>query len=349
MSTLVDLASDTATRPTPAMRRAIADADVGDEQLREDPTVRRLEEMVADLTGKEDALFLPSGTMCNVIALYVQCRPGDEVIVHRHSHPVYSEGGGPALHSRVSLCMLDGPRGTFTAQQVTEAILPPEPWKARTSLVACENTNHRAGGTVWDPKQIGAVCRAARRAGLRSHLDGARLMNAVVASGVDARRWCAQFGSAWIDFSKGLGCPMGAVLAGERALIEEARRAKHAFGGAMRQAGMMAAAGIHALEHHVDRLADDHALARALAEGLASVPGVELDPPSVETNIVCFRIAGAGLEPAELLARLPAHGVRFSLMAPGLLRGVTHLDVTAEGVRRAIAAVAAAVTGARTP
>jgi threonine aldolase len=339
MSALVDLASDTATRPTPAMRRAVAAAEVGDEQLREDPTVRRLEGMVAELTGKPEALFLPSGTMCNVIACYVQCRPGDEIVLHRDSHPLYSEGGGPALHSRVSVCPLDGPRGTFTAADVREAILPGEPWKARTRMVALENTNNRAGGTIWDPDELEDVCRTARVHGLRTHLDGARLLNAVVASGVSARRWCAPFDTVWIDLSKGLGCPMGAVLAGEPDLMAEARRAKHAFGGAMRQAGMMAAAGVHALRHHVDRLAEDHALARALAAGLAEAPGLELAQEPIETNIVAFRVPGVGLTSEELLARLRARGVRLGVIGPGLLRAVTHLDVSRAGVERAIRAV----------
>jgi threonine aldolase len=337
----VDLFSDTVTRPTPAMRRAMAEAEVGDEQQREDPTVNLLQDMVADLLGKEAALFLPSGTMCNQVAFAVHCRPGDEILLQEQAHPLLFEVGGPTPMVGALLRPLVGPRGLFTADQVRQAIRPPAYYMPRTRAVSIEQTSNVIGGICWPLEQIEAVCGAAREAGLVAHMDGARLMNAVVASGTPAHRFAAAFDSIWLDLSKGLGAPVGAVLAGSREFIEEAWRYKQRFGGAMRQAGIIAAAGVYALQHHVERLAEDHNRARRLAEELASIPGIGLDPRRVETNIVVFEVRG--LTGDEFGARtLASHGVRFSVLGPSTVRAVTHLDIPPGGIERAVEAARAA-------
>lgn len=331
----VDLQSDTVTRPTREMRQFMCEAEVGDEQKFEDPTVNLLQEMVADLLGKEAALFLPSGTMCNEIALRVHCRPGEEMIAHRTAHPIHYEGGGPAALAGVNVSVLDGARGQYDADAVTAAIRPDNRYMPRSRLLWVEQTSNLGGGSIWPLARIAAVTDAARRQGLRTHLDGARLMNAVVASGVAARDYAAPFDSAWIDFTKGLGAPVGAAIAGSRDFIAEAWRLKQQMGGAMRQAGIIAAGGVFALRHHVKRLAEDHANARRLAEGLAELPGVVLDPATVETNIVIFEARGA-LDAPSAVAALLARGVRMGAMSPRTIRAVTHLDVSAGQVERAL-------------
>jgi threonine aldolase len=341
---VIDLRSDTATRPTAAMRDAIARAEVGDEQLGEDPTVRILEERVARLLGQEAAVFLPSGTMANVIALFVLCSPGDEVILHRLSHVVYSENAGPAVHARVSLRQVDGEDGTFGGDELMSAMKSPGHQKPRTRLVAVENTNNRAGGSIWPLERLDEVVATARAAGLATHLDGARLMNAAVASGVECARIAGGFDSAWLDLSKGLGCPVGAVLAGDPSFIEEARWAKHLFGGALRQAGILAAAGVYALDRHVDRMAEDHALARELAEGAAALPGVKLAQTRVDTNIVHIDVAGTGVETEALLSRAAAEGVLLGRVSETVLRAVTHLDIRPDDVGATIDRLARAIS-----
>lgn len=342
----IDLSSDNAARPTEAMRRFMSRAAVGDEERGEDPTVVELEEMVADLTGKAAAVFMPSGTMCNVVAYFVHCEPGDEIILHESSHPVYSGYTGPAVRGRASVHLLAGERGIFTGAQVLEAIQRNSPAKPRSRLVSVENTHNRGGGSVWTLAQIEDVCSVARANGLRAHLDGARLLNAVVASGVSAAEYCAPFDSAWIDLSKGLGCPMGGVLAGDTGFVAEARRGKYLFGGLMHKAGIEAAAGIYALRHHVSRLAEDHALARELARGLAEIPGLELRATPVQTNIVYFDVSGAGLDSATLLELVAPAGVRFKAVAATVLRAVTHLGIRPEHIPRAVEAVRSAVASA---
>jgi threonine aldolase len=334
---VVNLYSDTQTRPTAAMRRAMAEAEVGDEQRFEDPTVNALTERVADLLGHEAAVFLPSGTMCNAIAFRLHIRPGgDEVILHRTAHPIIAEAGGPGAISGAVLCPVDGPRGMFDAETLRAHLRPPgDRYSPRSRLVSLEQTTNIVGGRVWPLEQMQSVLAAAREAGMRSHLDGARLMNAVVASGVPAREWGSMFDTAWIDFTKGLGAPVGAVLAGSRELIDEAWRYKQMWGGALRQAGIVAAAGLYALDHHVERLADDHENARVLAEGLAELPGVELDPADVETNIVVFGFADA----AWLCTELERAGVRMGVIGPGRVRAVTHLDVDRAEIESALATV----------
>ncbi len=326
----VNLYSDTQTQPTEGMRRAMAEAEVGDEQRGLDPTVNRLQERVAGLLGHERGLFLPSGTMCNGIAFRLHVRPGgDEVVLDRTSHPIVAEAGGPAAISGAMLSELDGDGGRFSAEQLEAAIRPPDRYLPRTRLVSVEQTTNLAGGRVWPLEQIDAVLATARSHGLRAHLDGARLLNAVVAAGVPADRYAAGFDTAWLDFSKGLGAPVGAVLCGSAELIEEAWRYKQMWGGALRQAGVLAAACLYALDHHVDRLAEDHDNAKVLARGLG------LEAP--DTNIVIFPTPDAG----ALKAKLIEHGVQTSVIAPGRLRFVTHLGVDREGVDHAVEAFAA--------
>ena len=338
--TFVDLFSDTVTRPTEPMRRAMYDAEVGDEQLGEDPTVLRLEDMVAALTGKEAAVFLPSGRMCNIIAYFVHCRPGDEVILHRDTHSVYSETAGPAVHARVSLFWLGGARGQFTGDDVQDAIRGGLQWEPRSRQVTVEQTSNRGGGSVWSLARLEEVGRVAHANGLVTHMDGARLLNAAVASGVPAAVQAAPFDSVWVDLSKGLGCPVGAVLAGSAAFIEDARRGKHLFGGAMRQAGVIAAAGVYALQHHVARLAEDHALAAAIADRVRETPGLAV-AEEPDTNILLIDVA-PGRTTADVAERALAAGVRFSQFGPQLLRAVTHLDVEPSDLDKVARALAGA-------
>jgi threonine aldolase len=318
------------------MRRAMANAEVGDEQSFADPTVIALCERVADLLGHEAAVFLPSGTMCNAIAFRLHVGPGgDEVVLHRTSHPIIAEAGGPAAISGAVLCPVEGAGGMFDAETLRSMLRPPgDRYAPRSRLVSLEQTTNIAGGRVWPLSQMESVLAVARGAGMRAHLDGARLMNAVVATGVPARDWASGFDTAWLDFTKGLGAPVGAVLAGSRELIDEAWRYKQMWGGSMRQAGILAAAGLYALDHHVERLADDHENARVLAEGLAELEGVSLDPADVETNIVVFGVPEADAF-CEALERA---GVKMLAIGAQRVRAVTHLDVDRAGVEQAIAA-----------
>ncbi len=339
---MIDLYSDTQTRPTAAMRAAIAAAEVGDEQKFQDPTINRLRERVCALLGKEDAVFLPSGTMANEIAIAVHCRPGDEVLAEKSSHIIHFEGGGPAALAGVMIRAIDGGAGapgTFEATDVAAAARPDNRYFPRTRLVCVEQTANLAGGRVWPVDRLQAVAAAARERGLATHMDGARLMNAVVASGVSADRHAAGFDSVWIDFSKGLGCPFGAMLAGSRDFIAEAWRLKQRWGGAMRQAGIVGAAALHALDHHVERLAEDHDNARLLAAELALLPGVVVDPATIDTNIVFFGLCDTALDAPALVAALEARGVVMGAFDATTIRAVTHLDVSRDDVLRAAAAV----------
>lgn len=346
MSTFaVDLFSDTVTRPTAAMRRAMAEAEVGDEQNREDPTVNRLQAMVAELLGQEAALFLPSGTMCNQVAFAVHCRPGDEILLHETAHPLLYEAGGPSAMVGAIMRPLPGARGMFTAEQVRQAVRPAVHFMPRTRALSIEQTANIAGGVCWPLAQIEEVCAAGHAAGLACHMDGARLMNAVVASGTAARIFGRLFDSVWLDLTKGLGAPVGAVLAGSKAFIEAAWVFKQRFGGAMRQAGIIAAAGIHALEYHVNRLAEDHERARSLARGLAELPGIAVDAERVDTNIVIFDVRGTSITGEEFARRTERSGVRFSVLGPTLVRAVLHLDVPPDGVERALSAARSALRG----
>ena len=332
----VNLFSDTQTRPSTAMRRAMADAEVGDEQRGLDPTTLRLEARVAELLGHEAALFLPSGTMCNVIAFRLHLRPGgDEVILAANSHPVNFEAGSPATLAHAMTRQLDAPTGIFEPDQLEAAVRAPgDRYAPRSRMVSVENTTNHGGGRVWPLPTIEGLLDVARRHGLRAHLDGARLMNAVVATGVSAADYAGGFDTAWIDFSKGLGAPAGAVLAGSVELIQEAWRHKQMLGGALRQSGMLAAGCLFALDHHVDRLAEDHEHAQLLAQSLAKLPGVDVDPAAVDTNIVIFGVADA---PA-VAGRLEAAGVQVTPLGADRLRAVTHRDVDRREIYRALKA-----------
>jgi threonine aldolase len=318
------------------MRRAIAEAEVGNEQAKEDPTTNRLQDMVAELLGKDAALFLPSGTMCNAIAYRVHCQHGDEVIADVTCHAIHFETGGPAALSGVTMRSVDGERGVFTAAQAEAAIRRPTNHHPRSRLIAIEQTSMGGGGTVWPLDTIRAVSATAQRHNVATHMDGARLLNAVVASGIRARNFAESCDSVWIDLTKGLGCPVGAVLAGTKDFIEQAWRWKHQFGGAMRQSGVVAAAGVYALQHNVDRLAEDHANARAFAEALSEIPGVRVDVSSVETNILFFDVSETGWSAFDLSKRLLMQGIRVGPRDNDkTIRALTHLDVTRRDVDEA--------------
>ena len=337
----IDFGSDTGTRPTAAMRQAMANAVVGDEQAGEDPTVNKLCEMACELTGHEAAVYLPSGTMCNAIAYRLYCRQGDGVILDELAHPIHAEAGGPAALSGAMMITVKGEQGIFTADQVHAAIRPYKHNRVVAKVVSVEQTSNFGGGAVWPYETMKGVSDAARERGLAMHMDGARLLNAAVASGRPAKDFAQLCDTTWIDLSKGLGCPVGAVLVGSKDLIHEAWHWKHQFGGSMRQAGIIAAAGVYAFEHHIDRLADDHENARRLARGLAQIEGIVLDPPDIATNMVFFDASGLGIDNFEMNRRLLEKGVRIGAgYGPkGLMRAVTHLDVDAAGIDVALAAV----------
>lgn len=333
---IVDLRSDTLTQPTPAMRAAIAAAAVGDDVWREDPTARRLEERAAEILGKEAALFVPSGTMANQIALLLHCRPGDEVVCARGSHVRLYESGAGAAWAGVQFAEIGGADGLFAPADVEAAVLPGDYHLPRTRLVAVENTHNRGGGRVWPLDRLRAVCEQARSRGLALHLDGARIWNAAVASGASEREIAAGFDTVSACFSKGLGAPVGSVIAGSRGDVERALRLRKMLGGGMRQIGLLCAAALHALEHHRARIADDHARARRLAEGLAEIPGLAIDAARVETNIVIVDVE-ARVSVAELCRRAAEQGVMIAPVGPRAVRAVTHLDVSDAGIERAIA------------
>ena len=335
----IDLRSDTVTRPSPEMRRAMAEAEVGDDVYGEDPTVRRLEATVAELTGKAAGLFVPSGTMANQLAIRCQTEPGDEVILDAGGHSFHFETGGTAAISGVQVNPIPTAAGVFDGLQLAAAIRPAGVAFPRSRMVIVENTHNFGGGTVWPLETLRDVARVAREHRLAVHLDGARLMNAVVASGVPAATFAAEADSVSLCLSKGLGAPVGTVLAGDGAFIDRARRFRKMLGGGMRQAGILAAAGLHALAHHVDRLADDHARARRLAEGLDGIDGLSVDLARVETNIVFVTVEGG--DAAGLADRLSRQGVLASATGPDQIRLVTHLDVDDAGVDRALEVFAA--------
>jgi threonine aldolase len=335
---MIDLRSDTATRPSREMRQFMAEAEVGDEQIREDPTVNKLQDMVAELTGKEAALFLPSGTMCNAIGIKIHTKPGDKIIMERDAHPFTSESGGPAVMSGVMTTLVDGNRGVFTADDVKRLVPPVTFHSAPTTLVLFENTHNKGGGRVWPLETLNDAADVAHELGLTTHMDGARLLNAVVASDIPAKVWSEKMDTVWIDLSKGLGAPVGGVLAGTKEKMEEARRYKHMFGGAMRQAGIIAAAGVYALEHNVDRMADDHENAQRLASGLSAIDGVELLHDTIDTNLVFFDVAGTGKSAPDIAAALKEKGVLMGAQGPTRFRTVTHLDVSKDDIETALKA-----------
>jgi threonine aldolase len=334
---VIDLRTDTVTQPTAGMREAIARAVVGDEQKREDPTVLELERRAAELLGRDEAVFLPTATMANQIALRIQTEPGDELLADEDAHLLTSEAGGPAVHSGLMMRGLRATDGRFGPDDVHAAI---RAWKGHhypvSRILSVENTNNAAGGRYWRLAEVEAVAAAAREHGLALHLDGSRLLNASVAAGVEAAAYGRLFDTVTLCLSKGLGCPMGAVLAGSQALVAKARRQKHLFGGALRQGGIVAAAGVYAFDHHVERLADDHRRARRLAAGLAAA-GLPVLSDRVETNFVQLDIGPLGLTRDEAIARLAADGIGLSAtVEPTVLRAVTHLDIDDEDVERAV-------------
>ena len=330
---IVDFRSDTVTKPTPAMRRAMAEAEVGDDVFGEDPTVRRLEIRVASILGKEAALFVPSGVMGNQLAITVHTRPGDEVVLAERSHLFHYESGAPALLSGVQLRPLNDGRGFLTGEAVRAVVRGRYDWEPRTRLVCLENTVNKAGGLVYPLDLTREVAAVAREHELRLHLDGARLWNAAVASGRTEAEIAAPFDTVTVCLSKGLGAPVGSLLAGETETIRRARRYRKLFGGGMRQVGILAAAGLYALEHHRADLAADHRRARHLAEALAPLPGFEIDPAAVETNIVI----AATTRPAEtVLARLDAQDIRMVAFGPHTIRATTHRDLTDADLDEAI-------------
>jgi threonine aldolase len=334
---MIDLRSDTKTKPSPEMRAAIAAAEVGDEQRREDPTVNRLEAMAGELLGQEEAVYVPTATMANEIALRVLGQPGDEVVAEQNSHVFISELGGPAVFAGLMTRQLPSVAGRFTPEQLRETTRHGDNTHTpATRIVSVENTHNASGGRVWPLAEVEAIVATARELELRLHLDGARVLNAATALGVPAAEIGRQFDTVTLCLSKGLGCPLGALVAGSTPLMAKARRLKHQFGGAMRQAGIVAAAGVYALEHHVDRLADDHVRARRLAEGLHEA-GVPVDLDQVETNFVQVDVGPLGLSPEEALERLSRQGVGLSMTVhPTILRAVTHLDVGDEEIDRAV-------------
>ncbi len=346
---MIELRSDTLTQPTKGMREAIANAVVGDEQKREDPTVLELERRAAELLGQEEAVFLPTATMANQIALRILTEPGDVLIAEEHAHVLRYEQGGPAVHSGLSTHPLPGFAGRLAPEQIRAAMTDPRSGhEPVTRLVALENTHNSSGGRVWPLDELEAVVATCRELELRVHLDGARVLNAATALGVPAAEIGRRFDTVTLCLSKGLGCPLGAVVAGSEELMLKARRAKHLFGGAMRQAGIVAAAGVYALDHHVERLADDHARARRLAEGLVAA-GLPIDLDAVETNFVQVDVEPFGLTKWEALERLKQAGVGLSATVhPTKLRAVTHLDVTDEDVERAIELIPSALGATRT-
>jgi threonine aldolase len=345
----VDLRSDTVTRPTPAMRRAIAEAVVGDDVFGDDPTVKRLEQRVADLAGKEAALYVPSGTMGNQLAVNALTRPGDEVVLETESHIVLYEQGGLAANSGCLAHPVRGARGVVDPSVIDAA------WRdaaaddhvARLSLLCLENTHNRHGGVIVPLAAMRSLAGAARARGMRVHLDGARLWNTSVATGVPVSDWAACADTLMMCFSKGLGAPVGSILAGPADVIRAARRTRKRWGGGMRQVGLLAAGCLHALDHHVERLADDHARAKRLAAGFRAAPGVRVEEP--DTNIVIATLEHPALEQAAMLAALAERGVRMVAFGAGRLRAIVHLDVDDAGIDRAITTfgeAAARLTGA---
>lgn len=325
-SQMYDFFSDTKTKPSRAMREAILDCPVGDEQKGEDPTTLALCERVAGLLGKEAAVFLPTGTMCNEIAVKVHTRHGDEIICEETSHLINFETGGPAALSGVMIRALSGKNGTFNASLLEDAIRPPSRYAPRTSLVCVEQTANMGGGTVWSLEQLNAVSDCARQAGVATHMDGARLLNASAATGVPASDYAAGYDSVWIDFSKGLGCPMGAVLAGSTEFVDQAWRLKQQLGGAMRQSGIIAAMCHFALDNNLARLVDDHTLAADLASHISAFTSVKQVLP-VETNIVIFDLKANAPTAKDVVETLKSNGVHVGAFGPRRVRIVTHLDV----------------------
>ena len=341
----IDLRSDTVTRPSKEMRRVIAEAEVGDDVLGDDPTVIALQEKVARLMGKEAAIFVPSGSMANQSAIRALTEPGDEIIAHADSHIYHYEAGAPAAISGCMLRLLPGEHGIFTAEQAAANLRPGDSHFPQSRLIVVENTHNRGGGTIWPMGHIQALRKLADERGLKMHLDGARLMNACVATGIPPQEYARYFDTVSTCFSKGLGAPVGSAVAGTAAVIRRVHRCRKMFGGGMRQSGLLAAAAIYALDHNIDRLAEDHRNAKRLAEGLAVLPHLRVDMAAVQTNIVYFDVDPSFCTGAALAERLAAQGVRMFATGPQRLRAVTHLDVSSEAIERALVVFQKTVAG----
>jgi threonine aldolase len=338
----VNLYSDTQTKPSAGMKDAMLQAEVGDEQHGDDLTIHALCDRMAAVLGKEAAVFLPSGTMCNQIAILTHCRPGDEIIAHEASHIIVNEGGGPGALAGASVLGLKGERGQFDVPTLQAALRGKRRNSPPQTLLEVEQTANAGGGSLWPLDSLNAVFDAAHAAGLRTHMDGARLMNAVVAAGVPAHEMAAGCDSVWLDFTKGLGAPLGAVLCGSEAFIDQAWRWKQRLGGALRQGGLCAAACLYALDHNIDRLAEDHVNARVLARGLAQIPGLTVEEP--ETNLVFFDTRGTGQTADDLADRARLSGVMISTVGRYRARACTHLDVDAAGVALAVEVIRGVAT-----
>ncbi len=319
--------SDTQTLATRAMREAILDIQLGDERHHEDPCTLSLCKRVADMLGMEAAVFLPSGTMCNEIAIAVHCKPGDEVICTRQSHIIFAESGGPAALSGVMMNPIDDELGMMTPEQVSSLVRPNSSFAPRSRLLIAEQTSNLGGGAIWPAEQLNAVGKTAQDAGLKTHLDGARLMNAQVATGISTQVYAQHYDSAWLGFTKGLGCPVGAVLAGSQAFIDKAWLFKRRWGGAMRQTGVLTAMCLYALDHHVERLAQDHHLAKRIGEALTNSPIVERILP-VDTNIIILDLAKDGLTAREVSTKLKSDDIEITVVGAYRIRIVTHMDVS---------------------
>jgi threonine aldolase len=340
---MLDLRSDTITKPTDAMRQAMALAPVGDDVFAEDPTVNLLQQKVASLLGKPAALFVPSGVMSNQLAINVQTQPGDEVIVEKESHIFNYETAAPSILSSVQLHLVAGERGVLRAAQLAPAVRPSAYYMPRTTLICLENTHNRAGGSIYPVEDIREIREFTKSLGIRMHLDGARLWNASVATGISPKEYAQYFDTVSVCFSKGLGAPVGSALVGSEEAIQHARRFRKILGGGMRQAGIIAAGALYALEHHIDRLKEDHDKARVFAERIAQNPLLGIDPNNVQTNIVVFDISRTGKTTGELLDALRAKNVLLTDANYTSLRAVTHLDVSMDQVQRAAEIVAGTV------
>ena len=332
----IDLRSDTVTQPTAAMRSAMMDAPLGDDVWGDDPTVNALQERCASMFGKEDACFVPTGTMANQVAIRAQTQPGDEIIIHGESHIVRYEGGGAAALSGCSFAIAQGDRGFFTCEDVRDLVRPEDFHFGTSRLLSLENTHNRGGGSIWPLGQLQDVCNTAHDFGLHTHLDGARIWHAIVGSDVDAKTWCAPFDSISACFSKGLGCPAGSIVAGNKQTINAVRRFRKMYGGTMRQSGILAGAALFALDNQLERLQEDHDNAKKLALGLNSIEGISCDAQTTDTNLVFFNIDKMLGNGASLCRKLGERGVLAEALDSQRIRFVTHLDVTADEVERAI-------------
>jgi threonine aldolase len=335
----IDLSSDTSTRPTAGMRKAMAEAVVGDEQSFEDPSTNLLCERVAEMLGKEAALLMPTGIMSNNTALLTHCRPGDDIICSSDAHIIGSEGGAPAALGGISITPIDTEKGIYTVDELKARIRPKKARAPKSRLVHIEQTTNKGGGAVWPLATVAEISACAHEHGLSVHMDGARLLNASVASGVAMHQFADHCDSVWIDLSKGLGCPVGSVIAGTQGFIDDVWVWKHRLGGAMRQSGVLAAAGLYALDHHIERIAEDHENAQLLANAIEEMQGLRLDPGPVETNLVFFDVSESGQTAAEIISKLLQTGIRMGATSDMRIRAVTHLDISKDDVQKAIDAL----------